>query len=230
VADFDLFRLGLALDALPPSPRYIAPLRVAQRLSELMTEWWQAGTDPVSLAEAFRLLSTETVTGVVQRALVEIEATDPRYWSLPALDTLLPPLRVAVWQELIAGGRLLLEAIPANGSRHRALSSLDLPCFVPDFSCSRLLHDGRVVYDEARVRQLPAPVKRWREQPPADEIRVALENILSTEPDMTGGALETALYNRFDGKVTRDVVRATIKQHAPQTIIRRGRPRKNSPN
>jgi hypothetical protein len=229
VADLDLFQLGLALDALPPSPCCIAPLRVAQRLSELLTEWWQAGGDGVSLAEAFRLLPTETVTGVILRALTEIEATDPRYWSLPTLDTLLPLLRVAAWQQCIAG-RLLLEAIPANGSRHRALSPLDLPWLIPDFSCSRLLHDGRVVYDEVRVRQLPAPVERWRERSPPNEIRIALENILSTKPDMAGGELETALYNHFGGKVTRDVARAAIKQHAPQTIRRRGRPRKNSPN
>jgi hypothetical protein len=231
VADLDLFQLGLALDALPPSSRCITPLRVAQRLSEFLTEWWQAGDDGVSLAQAFRLLPTETITGVVLRALAEIEATDPRYWSLPALDTLLPLLRVAAWQELIAG-RLLLEATPANGSRHRGLSPLDLPWFIPDFSCSRLLHDGRVVYDEVRARQspAPAPVERWRERQPADEIKAALENILSTNPDMTGGELETKLYNHFDGKVPRKAVRDVIKKYAPQTIIRPGRPRKNSPN
>jgi hypothetical protein len=218
VADLDLFRFGLALDALPPSPRYIAPHRVAQRLS-FLTEWWQAGGDAVSLAEAFRLLPTETVTGVVLRALAEIEATDPRYWSLPALDTLLPLLRVAAWQELIA-----------NGSRHRMLSPLDLPWLIPDFSCSRLLHDGRVVYDEARVRQSPAPVERWRERQPADEIKVALENILSTNPDMTGGELETKLYNHFGGKMPRRALRDAIKKYALQVIRRPGRPRKNSPS
>ena len=229
VADFDLFRLGLALDALPPSPRNIDPLNIAQRLSGFLTEWWQVGDDGVSLAEAFRLLPTETVTGVVLRALAEIEGTDPRYWSLPALDTLLPKLQVAVWQQAV-DARLLLEAVPANGSRHRALSALDLPFLVPDFSDSRLLHDGRVVYAEVRVRQSPAPVKRWREEPSSADIEGALINILSTKPDMTGGALETALYNHFDGKVTRETVRAVIKKYAPQTIIRPGRPKKNSPN
>jgi hypothetical protein len=227
VADLDLFRLGLALDALPPSPRYIDPHRVAQRLSGFLTEWWQAEGDGVSLAEAFRLLPTETVTGVVLRALAEIEGTDPRYWSLPALDTLLPLLRVAVWQQAI-DSQLLLEAVPANGSRHRALSPLDLPFLIPDFLDSRLLHNGRAVYAEVRVRQSPAPVKRWREEPSPADIKNALE--LLTKPSMTGGALETALYNHFDGRVTRDTVRAAIKKYAPQTVIRPGRPKKNSPS
>ena len=180
----------------------------------------------MSLAEAFRLLSTETVTGVVLRALAEIEGTDPRYWSLPALDTLLLKLRTAVWQQAI-DAQLLLEAVPANGSRHRALSPLDLPFLIPDFSDSRLLHNGRAVYAEVRVRQSPAPVKRWREEPSPADIKNALDSILSTNPGMTGGALETAVYNHFDGRVPRETVRAAIKQHAQKTIIRRGRPRKN---
>jgi hypothetical protein len=226
VADLDLFQLGLALDALPPSSRCITPHTVAQRLSEFLIEWWQVGGDGVSLIQAFRLLPTKTVTSVVLRALAEIEATDPRYWSLPALDTLLPLLQVAAWQEAIAG-RFLLEAVPVNGSRHRALSSLDLPWLIPDFSCSRLLHAGRVVYVEVRVRQSPIPVERWRERQPADEIKVALKNILSTNPDITGGKLETELYNHFSGKVTRAAVRNAIKQYAQKTIIRPGRPRKN---
>jgi hypothetical protein len=229
VTDLDLFRLGLALDALPPSPRYIDPHKVAQRLSGFLTEWWQAGGDGVSLAEAFRLLPTETVTGVVLRALAEIEGTDPRYWSLPALDTLLLLLRVAVWQQAI-DSQLLLEAVPANGSRHRALSPLDLPFLIPDFSDSRLLHNGRAVYAEVRVRQSPAPVKRWRKEPSPADIKDALDNILSIRPGITGGALETALCNHFDGRVTRDTVRAAIKKYAPQTVIPPGRPKKNSPS
>ena len=229
MADLDLFQLGLALDALPPLPCYIAPLKVAQRLSEFLCEWWQAADEAVPLAEAFRLLSAEVVTGVVLRAMTEIEATDPRYWSLPALDTLLPLLQTAAWQALV-GGRLLLEAVPAGASRHRTLSALDLPWLIPDFSCSRLLHDCRVVYDEVRVRQSPAPVERWRKRPSEEEegeIKVALENILAANPGMTGGQLETALYDYFGGRVTREVLRAAIKQHAQKTIIGRGRPRKN---
>jgi hypothetical protein len=232
VADLDLFRLGLALDVLPPSPRSVTPLKVAQGLAEFLTEWWQTGGDFVSLAQAFRLLPAETVAGVVLRALAEIQGTDPRYWSLPALDTLLPLLRVAAWQELIGGGSLLLEAVPANASRHRVLSPLDLPWLIPDFSGSRLLHDGRVAYAEARVRRVPVPVERWRKRPSEEEqkeIRIAIENILSTNPGIIGGELETKLYKHFDGKVIRTVLRAAIKGHelAQKTIIRPGRPRKN---
>ena len=71
-----MFQLGLALDALPPLPCYIAPLKVAKRLSEFLCEWWQAADEAVPLAEAFRLLSAEVVTGVVLRAMTEIETTD----------------------------------------------------------------------------------------------------------------------------------------------------------
>jgi hypothetical protein len=227
VADLDLFRLGLALDALPPSPRSVTPLRVAQRLSEFLTESWQASaSDGAPLAEAFRLLLTETVTGVVLRALAEIQGTDPRYWSLPALDTLLPLLRVAAWQELIGGGSLLLEAVPANGSRHRVLSPLDLPWLIPDFPRSRLLHDGRVVYDEARVRRSLAPVKRWREHPSLADIESALADILSVKPTLAGEALENALRVQLGEGMTREAARAAIKQHAPLTIRKPGRPRK----
>jgi hypothetical protein len=133
---------------------------------------------------------------------------------------------VAAWQELIGGGSLLLEAIPVNGSRHRALSPLDLPWLIPDFPCSRLSHDGRVVYDEARVRRLPAPVKRWREHPPLANIERALANILLAKPTLAGEALENALCAQLGEGMTREAARAAIKQHAPQTIRRPGRPRK----
>jgi hypothetical protein len=50
-------------------------------------------------------------------------------------------------------------------------------------------------------------------------------NILSANPILAGEVLEKALCAQFEGML-REEARAAIKQYAPQTIRRRGRPRK----
>jgi hypothetical protein len=72
------------------------------------------------------------------------------------------------------------------------------------------------------------PVKRWRKPPPQKVIKGALAAILEATPTMSGELLETTLWERLGEGMTRQRVRAAIKQYAPETVRLRGRPRKNN--
>jgi hypothetical protein len=80
-----------------------------------------AENDHVLLAEAFRLLDADAVAGAVLRGTVELEREgDPRYWTFPTLEELLPALRELAWQRVLAGN-LLVEGIEGiRGKRHRS--------------------------------------------------------------------------------------------------------------
>lgn len=125
---FALAEFGLRLALLPPISRGThldGPRLQAKHLANL---WCADGA--VFLAEAFRLLDVPMIAGVLLRTAVEIETADPRYWPFPDFEALLPPLRDQAWQEILVG-RLVLEAVPAKGSRPMETSNKRRSCKPP---------------------------------------------------------------------------------------------------
>ena len=120
-----LAELALRILILPPISRGMhfagpncGPEQHARRLVKL---WQVAENDHVLLAEAFRLLDADAVADAVLRGTVELEREgDPRYWTFPTLEELLPALRELAWQRVLAGN-LLVEGIEGiRGKRHRS--------------------------------------------------------------------------------------------------------------
>ena len=113
-----LAEIEARLMLLPPISRG-AHLAGPQLHAERLIELWKADGE-VALAEAFRLLDVEAVAEVILRTVTagDCDEGDPRHWHFPPFAGLLPPLREAAWQEILAG-KLVLEAIkgvPGGGT------------------------------------------------------------------------------------------------------------------
>jgi hypothetical protein len=230
VADLGLAEIEFRLARLPPMSRGVhlkGPALYAERLCEL----WKVDGD-VSLGEAFRLLDAGAVEAVRWRTIATDDfadrPTNPRYWSFPSLEELLPPLREQAWQEMPAS-TLMVEAIKGvRGKRHRVVRPAELPRLTPDWDLARLTLDGRDEFVDVRVRQ-PAgePVKKaWRASISETDLRAAAEAIAQAcEPGTRlsesefGTRLKTQT-GRHD--LTRKAVRTALNDYAPQLKIQPG--------
>jgi hypothetical protein len=130
------------------------------------------------------LLPVELITGVLLRAVTASESGDPRHWSFPSFEALLPPLREQAWSEILSG-HFVVEAIKGvRGKRRRTVLPAELPRLIPDWELSRLCLGKRDEFIDVRVRHAPAePVKKaWRERPDRSKLKVAMENIAQRYP------------------------------------------------
>jgi hypothetical protein len=210
--------IELRIALLPPISRgaHLAGPRLhAERLVEL----WKADGEVV-LAEAFRLLDVETVADVILRTVAANEYEgDPRHWIFPPFADLLPPLREAAWQEVLAG-RLVLEAIKGvTGRRHHPLALALLPRLTPDWELLRLMRDGRDEWIEVRARSLAATAvlpKPWQGKPARNELKDAVEDAAeaySSEDPPSFDEFWAALKIRVPG-VTQAQVRNALKSRS----------------
>jgi hypothetical protein len=174
------FRIAL----LPPISRGArlggrpTPFAGAWLHAERLIELWRADGE-VPLTEAFRLLDVDAVAGVILRMVAAREYKgDPRHWVFPPLADLLPPLREAAWQEILAG-KLVLEAIKGiRGRRHQPLVPALLPRLTPDWELARLTCDGRDEWIEVRACPIAAAAlpKPWQPKPSRNEFKDAVED------------------------------------------------------
>jgi hypothetical protein len=220
------FELSLQIALLPPLSRgeHLAGPRLhAQRLVEL---WQVAADDDVPLAEAFRLLDMEAVEGAIWRVTVARERKhDPRYWTFPEIEELLPKLRELAWQRMLAG-TLLVEANKGlRGKRYRTVLSTELPRLVPDWRLSRLMLSGRDEFIDVHVQRAPmeSTKKAWRKSYADDELKTATEAVAQTcgpgeQPSF--GDFWKALQRTLKG-VTRRQAQHALRKFAPRL---RGRP------
>jgi hypothetical protein len=184
-----LAELAFRILILPPISRgthFVGPNSGPKLQAQRVVEAWQVPQgDPVPLIQAFRLLDVPAVAGAILRGIVELEREgDPRYWTFPTLEELLPELRELAWQRMCAGS-LLVEGIKGiRGKRHRSLLPAELPRLVPDWELSRLTRDGHDEFIDVRVQRAPAePVKKaWREKPSPTDIKVAVQEIDRAHP------------------------------------------------
>jgi hypothetical protein len=181
----------------------------------------------VPLVQAFRLLDVPAVAGAVLRGMVELEQEgNPRYWTFPTLEELLPELRELAWQRMLASS-LLVEGIKGiRGKRYRSLLPAELPRLAPDWELSRLTRDGRDEFIDVRVRHAPAaPVKRaWRESPSRGALKNAAEDVAQRYPHGAKPSFKEfwgALKKLIPG-VTRTDAQTALKDYAPQLRGRRG--------
>jgi hypothetical protein len=187
------------------------------------------------LAEAFRLLDVETVAGVILRTVVagDYSGGDSRHWHFPPFAELLPSLREAAWQEVLAG-RLVLEAIKGiTGRRHQPLVPALLPRLTPDWELSRLTRDDRDDRDEyidVQVRPMPATdiPRPWQKKPSRDELKDAVED--AAEAYSSG---DPPLFDEFWAAVkirapgtTQIQMRKALKKQVPRLHRKRGQTRK----
>jgi hypothetical protein len=216
---------------LPPISR-VAHLDGPHLYAKRLVALWRTD-DEVSLAEAFRLLDVETVVGVILRATIEREERDdcrrdPRHWHFPPFPDLLPPLREAAWQEVLAR-RLVLEAIKGvRGKRHRTILPAELPRLIPDWELARLILGDRDEFIAVRVRRPPAePVKAtWREQIPEKKaIENAMKDIALAHEGKVRPREKDIVKEMRDRlrrpDLPRDVILDALKNYAPQ--LKRGR-------
>jgi hypothetical protein len=222
-----LAELALQITFLPPISRgahLAGPQLHADRLIEL---WKVADGDHVPLAEAFRLLDAEDIEGAIWRVTVARKRKhDPRYWTFPEIEELLPKLDKLAWQGMLAG-TLLLKAIKGvHGKRYRTVLSAELPRLVPDWQLSRLVLSGRDEFIDVRVqRAATEPVKKaWRKPYTDDELKPATEALAKTyEPGKQPAfkdfwdALKKALPD-----ITREQAHDALQQFAPHLRGRRG--------
>jgi hypothetical protein len=189
MANLPLAEIEFRIALLPPISRGAhldGPILHAGQLFEL----WKADGE-VALTEAFRLLDVETVARVILHTVTagDYDEGDPRHWHFPPFADLLPPLREAAWQEILAG-KLVLDAIKGvSGRRHKPLLPAVLPRLIPDWELSRLIRDGRDEYIDVRVRPMPAiDIPRpWQPTKPSREkIRTVAEEIAKAHPPPDG--------------------------------------------
>jgi hypothetical protein len=164
--------LALRIALLPPISRGVFAMEAARQFSAQLIELWRKVDDDVALGGVYRLLDAETVAGVVLRILAETEGTDPRYWTLPDLDALLPALRAEAWEEIMAG-RLLVEAVKAG--QHQTLAPVLLRQLVPDWQWSSV---GE--FTDARVRRLPETGRVAEAGVISGNLSVALDAVTSS--------------------------------------------------
>jgi hypothetical protein len=126
----------------------------------------------------------------------------------------------------ITGWELIPEwkTIPGSEGEHRVVvrrHELDKFCQTADAT--------QLAKAQSRVAAATsAPVKRWRTPPPPKDIEGALKDIREAEPTLSGEKLASALCERLGEGMTRQRARDAIKRYAPDTVKRRGRPRKNN--
>jgi hypothetical protein len=197
--------------------------------AERVVELWKAD-GAIALTGAFRLLDVGTVAGVILRTVVagDYDKGDSRHWHFPPFADLLPPLREAAWQEILAG-TFVLEAVKGMaGRRHYPLVPALLPRLTPDWELSRLTRDGRDEYIEVRVRPMPATdiPRPWRaEKPSPDAIAATTKEIAKANPRpalLSLAKFWAALKDHLGPSVTRKQARDALKKHAPHLQGRRG--------
>jgi hypothetical protein len=183
-----LAELALKMALLPPICRgrrlagpggaaLAGPRLHAHRLTVL---WQVPDDDQVTLSEAFRLLDAEAVEGAIWRVMVARERNgDPRYWTFPEIDELLPALRELAWQDMLAGMLLVEASKGVRGKHYRTILPAELPRLVPDWELSRLVFSGRDEFVDVRVQRAPAEAvkKAWRKKYSHDELKDAAKKI-----------------------------------------------------
>jgi hypothetical protein len=231
-----LAEIEFRLATLPPISRG-AHLAGPQLHAERLTELWKADGE-VALAEAFRLLDVGTVAGIILRAVTsgDYDEGDPRHWHFPPFADLLPPLREAAWQEILAG-KLVLDAIRGvTGRQHRPLAPALLPRLTPDWGLSRLIRDGRDEYIEVRVRSMPATdiPRPWQGKPSREDVEAAASGIAKEYPppaQLPFKEFWAALKARVSPKVTRQQALDALEARAKHLWGRPGYSSKGkSPN
>ena len=226
MGDLPLVEIEFQVAILPPISRG-AHLSGPQLHAERLIKVWRAEGE-VALAQAFRLLDVETVTGVILRAVVggDYDEGDPRHWHFPPFTDLLPPLREAAWQEILAG-KLVLEAIKGvTGRQHRPLAPALLPRLTPDWELSRLTCDRRDEYIEVRVRPMPATAipRPWQPKPSPEKIKTVAEEIATAHPppaQLSFADFWAALKAGAGVGVTKRQALAALDKYAPHL---RGKP------
>ena len=205
------------------------------RAERLIADVWKAEGE-VALGEAFRLLDVETVAGVILRATIERDERDdcrrdPRHWHFPPFPDLLPPLREAAWQEILAG-KIVLEAVKGvAGRRHQPLPPALLPRLTPDWELARLIRDGRDEYIDVRARPMPATdiPRPWQQKKPSrDELKDAVEDAAeaySSENPPPFNEFWAAVKIRASG-TTQIQMRKALKEQVPHLHRTRGQTRK----
>jgi hypothetical protein len=231
VAVQDAVEIEFRIALLPPISRG-AHLAGPQLHAERLIEIWKADSE-VPLGEAFRLLDVETVERVILRTVVagDYDEGDPRHWHFPPFSNLLPSLREAAWQEILAG-TFVLEAIKGiTGRRYRPLVPALLPRLAPDWELSRLTRDGRDEYIEVRVRPMPAADIPWpwrQKKPSRDELKDAVEDAAEAY-----SSEDPPLFDEFWAAVkiraprtTQIQMRKALKEQVPHLHRARGQTRK----
>jgi hypothetical protein len=223
----------LLLPEISRSAHLDGPILQARRLADL---WKVEGDDDLPLAQAFRLLDPEAIAGTILRTLYMFDKdypSDPRYWTFPSLEDLLPELRDLSWQ-LMLDRTLSVEAIKGvRGKRHRTVLPAELLRLAPDWELSRLILDGRDEFIDVRVRRAPVePAKRaWGEHPSKSEVEAAMVEVAKEYPspqeyprDAPRPAFDEVwakLKARLGDGVTRKQARDALKKY-PHLRGRRG--------
>jgi hypothetical protein len=226
------FELELRIMLLPPISRGAnldGPAIQAQRLVEKV--WQVASNDGVPLVEAFRQLGAEEVEGAIWRTLATGEYPgDPRHWVFPGLEDLLPELRKAAWQNMLAGALLTKAIKGVRGKRHRTVLPAELVRLAPDWEASRLTLGRIDEFIDVRVQRLPAELvkKAWGKKPDKAAVAAAAkETAREYSPDAPPTEREwwDKLKARLGDGVTREIERDALKTYAPHL---RGSPGRRS--
>lgn len=217
-----LAELVLRIALLSPISRGVhldGPRLHAERLVAL----WQADDDAV-LSEAYRLLDAAAVARAIMRLAVEIEHGDPRYWTFPELEELLPALRDLAWDEILAG-RLTVEAVAGvHEGRRRRIPPVQLQRLEPDWPLSRLTHAGQDEFTDVRVRRVVPRAPKRQRPPSRATMRAALKKIeagLSPDTVPSFAELWAALRNEV-GPISRQSAREALIEYAPHLRRTRG--------
>jgi hypothetical protein len=209
------------------------PIVHARRLVDL---WKVESHDDVPLVQAFRLLDPEAVAGTILRMLYMSDKdyrSDPRHWTFPPLEDLLPELRDLSWQ-LMLDRTLSVEAIRGmRGKRHRTVLPAELLRLAPDWELSRLILDGRDEFIDARARRASIePAKGpWGEHPSKSDVAAAMVEVAKEYPSPqeyppdaprpSFDAVWAKLKARLGDGVTRKQARDALKKY-PHLRGRRG--------
>jgi hypothetical protein len=233
----DLFKIAF-LEPISRGVHLAGPRLHAERLVKI----WHT-EEAVRLEQAFRLLDVSLVESVIWRTMNEIsEFGDECHWQFPEFEQLLPPLCDQVWQETL-NGRLTIEGTTADGKRHGLLPA-KLQFLKPDWPTSRLHSEGHLKYVEVTVKRpavsvSPSPrkvvsdaelgrciqqiVTDWAN--PTEDIKRVVKDWKADKQPEESELLEL-VRTRLDARISRKRLRLVMKNHAPQWVRERGRPRK----